>query len=381
MGFVEEQLPVRYLGIPLIGTRMLVRDCNKLVEQVKARVQNWKHRALSFAGRLQLINSVLQSLQVYWCSVLLLPKTTIKDIGKIFKGFLWSGGDLRKGSAKFAWKTMCRPKEEGGLGIRSLQTWNEALLSRQIWRLFTTKDSLWTWGWDGRFPSLQLQPLPLLQTNKDDGIYWQDLNGNQAEFTPTQVWKDIRLVSPGVSWYKVVWFKHNIPSHAFILWLATHDRLMTHERMLIWHNSTIMQCMLCKMVPDSTPHLLFECQYPREVWTIVCTMCNFQTSDINLHHIIANQIPRLQSNHIQIDIERLALAATVYFIWRERNSRHHNGSTIPHAKLAMEVIKTLEARLCGIPLKWSAPMEDLCKRWKIPRPSNWPPPDNINLDT
>lgn len=109
------------------------------MEQVKARIQNWKHKHLSFAERLQLINSMLRSLQVYWCSVLLLPKTTIKDIEKVFKGFLWSGGDLKKGSAKIAWKIVCRPKDEGGLGIRNLQTWNEALLSRQIWRLFTAK--------------------------------------------------------------------------------------------------------------------------------------------------------------------------------------------------------------------------------------------------
>ncbi|CAH1417685.1 unnamed protein product [Lactuca virosa] len=112
LGFEEAKLPVRYLGIPLIGTRMLVKDCTKLVEKVKAHVQNWKHRALSFTGRLELINFVLQSLQVYWCSVLLLPKTTIKYIEKVFKGFLWNGGDLKKGSAKIAWKMVCRPKDE-----------------------------------------------------------------------------------------------------------------------------------------------------------------------------------------------------------------------------------------------------------------------------
>ncbi|KAL4563710.1 hypothetical protein LXL04_027755 [Taraxacum kok-saghyz] len=150
--------------------------------------------------------------------------------------------------------------------------------------------------------------------------------------------------------------------------------------MLIWQNSTTLQCLLCKTVPDSIPHLFCDCQYSREVWTTVCALCNFQTADINLQQIIANQIPRLQSKHIQLDIERLALAATVYFIWRERNSRHHNGGTLPHTKLAMEVFKTLKARLCGIPLKWSSPMEDLCKRWKIPRPSNWPTPDNIHHD-
>ncbi|CAH1422484.1 unnamed protein product [Lactuca virosa] len=418
---------------------MLVKDCNKLVEQIKARIQNWKHRALSFAGRLQLINYVLQSLQVYWCSVVLLPKTTIKDLEKVFKGFLWNGGDLKKGSAKIAWKMVCRPKEEGGLGIRNLQTWNEALLSRQIWRLFTATSSLWVdwvkihhlrkqtfwevkskdlegcswsnmlslrdkiwkhiwrvhgdgmsinlwydnwhaggpliniitedernlhglpndltvhqfcsnhtsgwpWEWGDRFPNIQLQGLPNLEINKDDGIYWRDLEGKSVEFSPTQVWKDIRIASPVVPWYKVVWFKLNIPSHAFILWLAIHDRLMTQERMQIWQNSANLKCMLCKMVSDSTTHLFFECQYSHGVWTKVCDMCNIQFPDFRLKKIIEYQIPRLQSNHIQTEIEKLALAATIYLIWRERNSRHHNGSTASQAKLVNQVLNSLKTR-------------------------------------
>ncbi|GJW69599.1 hypothetical protein Tco_0126516 [Tanacetum coccineum] len=36
-----------------------------------------------------------------------------------------------------------RPKVEGGLGIRSLEDWNIALVSKHIWNLITFKDSLW----------------------------------------------------------------------------------------------------------------------------------------------------------------------------------------------------------------------------------------------
>ena len=63
--FVEGKLPMRYLGIPLITTRLFVNDCKKLVEKVKTRIADWKNKLLSYAGRLQLISSVLSSFPVY----------------------------------------------------------------------------------------------------------------------------------------------------------------------------------------------------------------------------------------------------------------------------------------------------------------------------
>lgn len=50
---------------------------------------------------------------------------------------------MKKGSAKISWKIVCILKDEAGLEILNLKTWNEALLSRQIWKLFTAKVSLW----------------------------------------------------------------------------------------------------------------------------------------------------------------------------------------------------------------------------------------------
>ncbi|CAH1447585.1 unnamed protein product [Lactuca virosa] len=49
------KLPMKYLGIPLISTRLFIRDCKSLVERVKLKVNNWKNKSLSYAGRLQLI--------------------------------------------------------------------------------------------------------------------------------------------------------------------------------------------------------------------------------------------------------------------------------------------------------------------------------------
>lgn len=58
IGFVEGALPIKYLGVPLIPSRLCQNDCKILVEKVKNRLGDWKNKTHSFAGRLQLILSV-----------------------------------------------------------------------------------------------------------------------------------------------------------------------------------------------------------------------------------------------------------------------------------------------------------------------------------
>ena len=59
-------------------------------------------------------------MQVYWASIFIIPKTVVKEIDKVLKGFLWNQGELTKGRAKVAWKQACLPKLQGGLGLRDL---------------------------------------------------------------------------------------------------------------------------------------------------------------------------------------------------------------------------------------------------------------------
>ena len=56
---------MKYLGVPLISTRLSHCDCQPLVDKLLARIQEWTSRSLSFAGRLQLLTSVLYNIQMY----------------------------------------------------------------------------------------------------------------------------------------------------------------------------------------------------------------------------------------------------------------------------------------------------------------------------
>nr|GEX99832.1 hypothetical protein [Tanacetum cinerariifolium] len=57
--FEEGKLSIKYLGVPLVPSWLLHRDCMKLMEKVKRRINDWKNNSLSLAGRAQLIRSVL----------------------------------------------------------------------------------------------------------------------------------------------------------------------------------------------------------------------------------------------------------------------------------------------------------------------------------
>lgn len=135
-------LPVRYLGLPLLTKMMTVNDYTPLLEKIRNRISSWTARYLSFAGRLQLISSVIQSLTNFWMSAFRLPKSCLREIDKICAAFLWSGPELNPRKAKIAWTEVCKPKEEGGLGLRPLLLANKVSCLKLIWRILSGK-SLW----------------------------------------------------------------------------------------------------------------------------------------------------------------------------------------------------------------------------------------------
>ncbi|GJU01457.1 RNA-directed DNA polymerase, eukaryota, reverse transcriptase zinc-binding domain protein [Tanacetum coccineum] len=99
-------LPMKYLGVPLLAKCLGVNDCRSLIEKVKSRVGDWRNRFLSYAGRVQLITSVLASMQTYWAAVYLLPKAIVKEISKVMKNFLWDSSGNGNGRAKI-WIGSC----------------------------------------------------------------------------------------------------------------------------------------------------------------------------------------------------------------------------------------------------------------------------------
>jgi hypothetical protein len=83
-------------------------------------------------------------MQTYWSSLFILPKNVIKEVETILRSFLWSGLDLKRTGAKVFWEHLCCPKQEGGLGFKSILIWNKAAIAKHIWFLISGgEQSMW----------------------------------------------------------------------------------------------------------------------------------------------------------------------------------------------------------------------------------------------
>lgn len=56
--------------------------------------------------------------------------------------FFWGSSQDKASPHMKSWDFICRPKECGGLGIRKMAEFNDALLGRQAWRIVSRRDSL-----------------------------------------------------------------------------------------------------------------------------------------------------------------------------------------------------------------------------------------------
>ncbi|GJY80146.1 hypothetical protein Tco_0492897 [Tanacetum coccineum] len=94
------------------------------------------------------IKSVLNSIMDKNQSAFILERQIIDNIlltQELLKGYHCVKGpkrDLQRRKAKVSWKEVCQPKQYGGLGFKSLDQWNQALLVKHLWNVAAKKDSL-----------------------------------------------------------------------------------------------------------------------------------------------------------------------------------------------------------------------------------------------
>lgn len=96
MGFQHGTLPVKYLGTPLHSRRLSTSDFQPLVSEIERVILGWSARTMSYAWRLQLINSVLQGVIGFWSQMYVLPRVVIHRIESLCRKFLWNGNANRQ---------------------------------------------------------------------------------------------------------------------------------------------------------------------------------------------------------------------------------------------------------------------------------------------
>ena len=141
-GCGQGQFPIKYLGILIHYRRLTNAEWKQVKERLQVRLASWKGKLLSLGGRLVLINSVLSNMVLYMISFFQLPKGVLKRLDYFRSRFFWQGDSEKKKYRLAKWSVVCRPKDQGGLGIHDLDVKNRALLGKWLFKLLI-EDGVW----------------------------------------------------------------------------------------------------------------------------------------------------------------------------------------------------------------------------------------------
>ena len=89
------------------------------------------------------MKSTLSSLPMYYLSLFTIPVVEADRLEHIQRNFLWGSSDKCFKYPLVAWEKVCSPLEMGGLGIKKLVHFNQALLGKWLWRFGQEGAHLW----------------------------------------------------------------------------------------------------------------------------------------------------------------------------------------------------------------------------------------------
>lgn len=132
----------KYLGLLESISGSKVKVFSYLKEKLGKQISSWHAKTLSQGGKEVLIKAVASALPVTAMSVFKLPTTLLGNLASAIASFWWSNVEHKRKIHWISWDKMCLPKELGGMRFRDLESFNQALLAKQAWRLIHFEDCL-----------------------------------------------------------------------------------------------------------------------------------------------------------------------------------------------------------------------------------------------
>lgn len=142
-GFKKGIFPTRYLGLPLNPGRLMLATLQPFLDKITSKLHSWIVKYLSFAGKIRFVASVIYGMVNFWSAVFVLPKAFYAKVDSLCAAFLWNNDTTSVRGARVAWTDICKPKTEGGLGIRHLEEFEMVFRLKRVWTFFSDSGSIW----------------------------------------------------------------------------------------------------------------------------------------------------------------------------------------------------------------------------------------------
>lgn len=157
--------------MPIFHEKVSLNSFKFVLDKVKQRLSTWKTRTLSFAGRVTLAKSFIQAMSVYVMQSTVLPRGVYDEIAKLCRSFIWGDEENQRKVHLLSWEKLCKPKKEGGLGLRSTRTANSAFLMKTLWNFCNKSDSLWVTTIRSKY-KCGWKEFPIINSKKKGSNFW-----------------------------------------------------------------------------------------------------------------------------------------------------------------------------------------------------------------
>lgn len=173
-----------------------------MIEKMRKKLSGCKANTLSFAGRVTVAQTSLASIPGYVLQSTPIPAAVCEEAERICRDFLWgSTADARK-CHLINWETICRPKDEGGLGFRSLSLLNQAYMMKLAWGLVATPSKFWVRVLRAKY-SCGPAAVPNVQNRNNASALWRAIVGTWEGVKKNLNW--VIRDGQGVRFWKDAW--------------------------------------------------------------------------------------------------------------------------------------------------------------------------------
>ncbi|XP_049403702.1 uncharacterized protein LOC125867303 [Solanum stenotomum] len=366
LGYNTGELPFKYLGVSLSTMKLTLLQWQPLIEKIVKRIASWKTKKLSYAGRIQLVQTVIFGIQSYWAQLFLLPTKVVKTIEAYCRSYVWSGVSTITKKALVAWDKICLPKSAGGLNIINLHLWNKADQTKIFWDLTHKEDKLWIHTYYIKEQQVQVMPIPSQACWITRKILEARTQWNQVQHLVKKQHGIIKQIYLGliggrtrVSWKCLMFANSARPKVIFTMWLLVQAKLLTKDRLVKWDINVDPLCIFCQQENETREHLFVKCPFARRLWSRILNWMQRQENiggdwDHHYQWILKNARGKTQ----KAQIFNLVFAETVHALWIERNVRIFEQEVMDESGLTRNI-----ANVCNIRAPLGA--KDVVQSWLV----------------